>query len=74
MWEESAEAWCGLGEAYLKEGKLKRAIASFDRSIALKETSSAYAHRGEAYRRAGITSRSIADFQRSEELRGKDSG
>ena len=37
MCEDSAEAWCGLGEAYLMDGELKRAINAFTKAIELKD-------------------------------------
>lgn len=66
-------AYNNRGGAYVLKGEIGRAIADFDRAIALNpEFADAYHNRGFVYREKGEAGRAIADYDRAIALNPKD--
>ena len=67
--ENRATAYTNRGLAYYDKGEVDRAIADFDKVIALDPNNAdAYSNRGNAYDEKGEFDRAIADFRRALEI------
>jgi len=67
-----ATAYTGRGIAYESKGEVERAIADYNKAIALDpKFAKAYTNRGVAYRKKGESDRAIADFTKAIALNPK---